>query len=142
MKARSSGGCDHLGLLTDDIDGLALFYGQAFGFTVERDEVLSLSVARSIFDIGSACRFVKLTAVDREGGTAVALELFQPLDMKLESCRGTTAGYNHWGLRVGDRAGVARTLRNRRVPVIEVDREGHSVFFVKDPDGNLIELRD
>jgi len=142
MKAGSSGGCDHLGLFTGDIDGLASFYGRAFGFTVEKDDVLPLSLARSIFGIKSACRFVKLTAVDRAGGTAVALELFQPLDMKLEDRQGTAAGYNHWGLRVGDRAGVARSLRNRGVPVIEVDRKGHSVYFVKDPDGNLIELRD
>lgn len=142
MKARLSGGCDHLGLFTDDVDRLALFYGEAFGFTVEKDEVLSLDLARSIFGVKSACRFVKLAAADREGGAVVALELFQPLDVKLDSRRGTAAGYNHWGLRVGDRAEVARALRNRGVPVVEVDRKGHSVFFVKDPDGNLIELRD
>lgn len=51
-------------------------------------------------------------------------------------------GYNHWGLRVNNRVAFCRSLKKKRVKVIEITRNNRKVYFIKDPDGNLIEMRD
>lgn len=141
MTETGRGACDHLGFFTNDADRLVDFYREMFGFAVEKEDLLSSSIVRQIFGISSPCRFIKLAA-GRHLPSSVRLEIFQPLTRKLGRRRNGLVGCNHWGLRVGDRVEFARTFRRGGIPVIEARRGEHSVFFVRDPDGNRIELRD
>jgi len=141
MTGAGRGTCDHLGFFTNDADRLVDFYRDAFGFAVEKEDILPSSVVRQIFGISASCRFIKLAA----GGhflSPVKLELFQPLARKLGRRRNGLVGCNHWGLRVGDRMEFVRAFRKQGISVIEARRGKHSVYFVRDPDGNRIELRD
>ena len=140
MTGRGSGQCDHLGLFTNDADRLVRFYCRHFGFVVEGDDLLPSSLVRKIFGVPGACRFVKLSP-EKGSPASLRIEVFQPLGEKLGRRRNGSVGCNHWGMSVGDRAAFARSLARRKVPVIEIVREGRQIYFVRDPDGNRIELR-
>ncbi len=145
-RAVSAGGCDHIGLCTADAERLVDFYRQAFGLEVTREEVLPPSLAEAVFGVPDRCRFVKMAPPPRAGASGeppvITVELFQPLGMPLPRRDPLGVGVNHWGLRVGDRQRAAEALSARGVTVIEVARGGRPIFFVRDPDGNLIELRE
>lgn len=140
MTKVGTGQCDHLGLFTNDADRLVRFYCRHFGFTVEGDDILPSSLARKIFGVTGACRFLKLS-VEKGSPASLRIEIFQPLGEKLGRRRAGSVGCNHWGISVGDRAAFARSLSRRKVPVIEIVRGGRPIYFVRDPDGNRIELR-
>jgi len=145
MGGAFSGGCDHLGLFTNDAGRLVDFYRKVFGFTVIREETLPAALVRTIFGIGCDCRFVKLARPPSPeiaaGAGPVVLEIFQPFRCRLGRRRKDSVGCNHWGLLVGERLAFVEELRRRGVPVIEARRGEHSVFFIRDPDGNRIEVR-
>ena len=88
-----------------------------------------------IFGIPTSCNLTKLTF------GRIVLEIISPQDLPLRKRSYDISGYNHWGYQVGDREKFVRRLRRRGVPVIEVQRNDHTVYFVKDPDGNRIEIR-
>lgn len=146
MLFRGDGGCDHIGIFSNNADRLLRFYCRDIGFVVEKEEILSPSLMRSIFGISCACRLIKLRLAGNSsqggGSASVSLEIFQPAGTKVARRKNATAGYNHWGFRVGDRRKFVRVLQKKKVPVTEVKREGRSIFFVRDPDGNRIEVRE
>jgi len=43
---------------------------------------------------------------------------------------------------VGNREAFVQKMKEKGVAIIEVQRNDHLVYFIKDPDGNLIEIRD
>lgn len=141
-----NGGCDHIGLFTNDTGKLVAFYREGFGFEVSREEVLPPELTGAIFGLRRECLFTKMSPPSRTGGTsaapAVTIEIFQPLGGALPERDPGTVGPNHWGLRVGDRTRAAEVLSSLGIPVIEVPRGDRSIYFTRDPDGNLIELRD
>jgi catechol 2,3-dioxygenase-like lactoylglutathione lyase family enzyme len=134
--------CDHIGLFTNDADRLIRFYQQALGFEVEKDEIVPAAVMRPIFGIADACRLVKLTPSDKVVHAAVKLEIFQLSRLKVSRRKNAAAGYNHWGLKVRRRAALLRRFRRLHVPLIEVPRSSHFIYFIRDPDGNRIEIRE
>ena len=140
MTGGPTGRCDHLGLFTNDADRLVRFYCRHFGFTVERDDVLTSTLAGRIFGVPGPCRFIKL-APDAGNPSSLRMEIFQPLGRKLSRRLNGSVGCNHWGIAVGDRASFARSMARRKVPVVEIARGGRTVYFIRDPDGNRIELR-
>jgi catechol-2,3-dioxygenase len=50
------------------------------------------------------------------------------------------AGYNHWGLTAKDKEAYIDELKAEGVKVPELKREGRTIFFGADPDGNLVEI--
>jgi len=138
MTAR---GCDHIGILTLDADRLVRFYCHKLGFGVAKDEIVAAAVMKPIFGVAGDCRLVKLVPRG-PAGKGVSIEIFSYLRATVEKRRARAAGYNHWGFRVGNRRRLVERLRCLKVPVIEVRRGDHSVYFIRDPDGNRIEIRD
>lgn len=135
MTLESVAGCDHIGLTTADADRLIPFYVKKLGFALVKEGTLSRAIVRPLLGLTSACRFVVLVL-----GRA-KVELFEPTAMVVRKKLASQAGINHWGFTVGDKAAFAGQLRRRKVPVIEVVKDGRKIYFVKDPDGNRLELR-
>ncbi len=50
------------------------------------------------------------------------------------------AGYNHWGLDVEDKNSFIRELEKKGVPLLNLEGTGRFIYFVKDPEGNTIEI--
>jgi catechol 2,3-dioxygenase-like lactoylglutathione lyase family enzyme len=128
--------CDHVALFTQDAERLASFYVEKMDFRKENEEMLPSDLAKAVFGIEDACKFIRLVAGQ------VKLELFQPLSLELQTRAGRAAGYHHWGYCVDDRKTFCHKLRQKHVTVIEVKRPTHIVYFAEDPDGNRIEIRD
>ena len=135
VAERRSETCDHIGLFTPNVTRLADFYVNTLGFKREKEGVFTKSIMKKALGINSDCMTIRLISGD------VRLELFQPTSVRLAQRFTCTAGYNHWGYQVGDRKKFVRRLKRKGVPIIEVQRNDHMVYFVKDPDGNRIEVR-
>jgi len=137
--------CDHVGVFSNDPARLVQFYCEKLGFVLEKEEVLPPSIVRPVFGLTGSCRLVKLTAAEagKDGRfLSLKVEIFQPLDVKIPRRRNGIVGFNHCSFRTGDRLRFLRDLRSKGVKPIVVRRNGRSVFFIRDPDGNRIEIRD
>ena len=135
MKAQKKNSCDHIGLFTANARRLVSFYTRKLGFQKTKEQILSRDLSRAIFGVAADCRFLRLM-----GGEAM-IEIFEPMRGRVAKRRNNAAGINHFGLLVTDRDAFLRRLRERKVPVLEIDRNGRSTHFISDPDGNRIEIR-
>jgi catechol 2,3-dioxygenase-like lactoylglutathione lyase family enzyme len=145
MALPRAGSCDHVGLFSNDAARLARFYCGHLGFSIEKEDILPTSIMKPIFGLADSCRLVKLTAGGtgrRDSSPPLKIEIFQPLRTRLSRRRNGIVGFNHGSFSVGDRIKFVQGLRSGDVPIIEVRRNGHRVFFIRDPDGNRIEIRD
>ena len=144
MAFPGTGRCDHIGFFTNDSARLVGFYRDKLGFSVEKEELLPPSVMRPVFGLPHPCRLIKLTApaAKLSEQPPLKVEIFHPVGLRLPRRRNGIVGCNHFSFTVKDKVRFLRKLRTRDVPVIEVRRNSHSVFFIKDPDGNRIEVRD
>jgi catechol 2,3-dioxygenase-like lactoylglutathione lyase family enzyme len=129
-------GCDHIGILTNNAHTLITFYTEKLDFQREREEVLPRSIFEQIFGFATDCRFVRLSAGD------FALELFEPLRAQARTRTAEVTGLNHFGYCVQNKQDYVDRLREKNVDIIEVKRSSHTVYFVCDPDGNRIEIRE
>jgi catechol 2,3-dioxygenase-like lactoylglutathione lyase family enzyme len=123
-------------LFSNDPKRLAAFYVERLGFREEKDEILPKAIAEPIFRIPSDLRFIRLAR------GSLKLELFKPVSSELKESRPDAVGYHHWGYVVPDRETVFKSLKQNGVRAIEVERGGRMVYFVEDPDGNRIEIRE
>ncbi|MGD2279185.1 MAG: VOC family protein [Candidatus Omnitrophota bacterium] len=143
MKRRQT--CDHIGIFTTDAKRLVSFYKNKLGFKEERKRtVLPRSLMKIIFGVSSECEFIRLVPAPVKKGEkpGLMIEIFEPALKRLKKNSGSAAGLNHWGYSVGDRERYCRKLKKKKVKIIEVKRGDHRTYFIKDPDGNRIEIRD
>ena len=141
MKSEKT--CDHIGIFTTNAKRLASFYKKKLDFKEQRKkEVLPKSLMKLIFGISAECEFIKLVPSSTKKGKhpGIIVEIFEPMSKHLKKNTNNIAGINHWGYHVGDREKYCRKLKKRRVKVIEVKRQEHRAYFIKDPDGNRIEI--
>ncbi len=128
--------CDHIGILTNNARVLVDFYTEKMDFRNEKEETLNSSVFNKIFGFAVDCRFIKLSAGE------FMLELFEPVKAKARARTTKMTGLNHFGYCVKNRRDYVNRLRKKNVDIIEVTRNSHTVYFVCDPDGNRIEIRE
>ncbi|MBN1222077.1 MAG: VOC family protein [Candidatus Aminicenantes bacterium] len=126
--------CHHIGIFTRNPKRLIPFYTQGLGFSEGEMRVLPPDLMGKIFGLASECQLTKLS---QDGAV---IEVFSPVEYEVDDCSPRTSGYNHWGLEVEDKEAYVRILEERGVPVLKVDNRGRTIFFVKDPEGNLIEI--
>ena len=126
----------HIGLVCSDIQKSEQFYTEHFGLKRARETAVPATETQKIFGINSAAHIIALAA---EGGQEI--ELFEFPDAKhLKPAQGAIS---HLALFVGNRRECHDRLKAKGIDTIFIDRgEGRYVYFVKDPDGNLIELRE
>lgn len=127
--------CEHIGLFTQNMSISKTFYTNILGFEVKSYGILPRSVVEPIFGLADDCRFMKL---EKDG---FMIEIFQPLSTVPQERTIGSIGINHWGYRVDDRAAFVARMRRNGQRIVEIDRNGRSVHFLIDPDGNRIEIR-
>lgn len=126
---------DHIGLSVANLDAQRAFYSAALGLTqVEEEFAMAEAGIRTV--ILRADSGLKIELIERGGSTPQ--EFADPFD------GAGTQGYFHWALNVDDldasfadllTVGASEVL----APAAAV-REGARFAYVKDPEGNLIEL--
>ncbi len=109
---------------------------RVFGFEPGDEKILSGAVVADIFGFNADCRFIKL---HKDG---FVIEVFEPLLPELQKQIVSRIGINHWGCCTKERAALIRKLQEENIPIIEIKKDGHSVYFLVDPDGNRVELRE
>ncbi len=130
MKER----CHHVGLACRDLRSLADFYTKKLGFEEGETREVSGDWMERIFGVPAACRMIKLRL-----GRAV-VELFSSPNLEWPERGPEVRGYNHWGLAVEDKAAFIRSVESRGVPVLKLKAGERLIAFVRDPEGNLIEV--
>jgi catechol 2,3-dioxygenase-like lactoylglutathione lyase family enzyme len=127
----------HVGIWVRNLDRSGRFYQQVMGFQKQYGYRIPPQLVRRIFGPETGCR------VEVYHRDEVNLELFQP-DQKISHHhpQPPSPAINHFGLKVGDKRAFCREAAGKGAQIIEVEREDHSVYFVRDPDGILIEIKD
>ena len=126
--------CHHFGILAGDPITLKEFYIESLGFEEGETRLLPADLVNQIFSIPSPCYLTKL----KHG--SLVLEVFSLTDLQTEKKAPATAGYNHWGMGVEDKERFVEDLKQRNVPVMEIEHSGRLIYFVRDPEGNLVEI--
>lgn len=128
--------CDHIGIFTHSMEPMKAFYTGALGFELGNESILPEKIMEKIFGFAHDCHFAKL---HKDG---FMVELFAPVSTELNTPAAGVTGMNHWGYCVADRDSLVHDLRRGNHEIVEIDRNGRTVYFVVDPDGNRIEIRD
>lgn len=126
--------CDHIGLFSQNPEILVPFYTERLGFEHQGTKSISKEWMTQIFGMPAPCQLIKLRL-----GSAV-VEIFVPQSGRLDDRVQPSLGYNHWGLGVEDKEGFVRELEKRGVPVLKLEGTGRYIYFIKDPEENLIEI--
>ena len=126
--------CNHVGLFAKKPRELIKYYTEKFGFEEKESKVIPGEVAEKIFGLFAPCTLTKLKLGQ------VTLEIISPDNLKLKERFEDTTGFNHWGLGVEDNETFSQKLKVRGVSLVEIESKGRSIFFTKDPEGNLIEI--
>jgi catechol 2,3-dioxygenase-like lactoylglutathione lyase family enzyme len=126
-------GC-HLGLISNSPADLIRFYTGKLGFTEGESRTIPRELVRSLFGLPAECRMTKLHLGE------LTLEVFVPQGVDLSPRTDALAGYNHFGLWVEDKERFCAELAGQGVDVIKAAYKDRFVYFVKDPDGNRIEI--
>ena len=126
--------CHHLGILTRDPEKLKGFYINRLGFEEGETRLLPADLVDRIFSIPNPCYLTKL-----KYGSLV-LEIFSLTDKQTQKRDSATVGYNHWGMGVKDKERFVQGLKQKNVPIMEIEHAGRMIYFLKDPEENLIEI--
>ena len=129
-----NGSCDHIGLFSQNPGILVPFYTEKLGFENQGSKTISKEWMTQIFNMPAVCQLIKLRL-----GSAV-VEIFVPQSVGMGEKISPSLGYNHWGLGVEDKQEFVRVLEKRNVPVMKLEGTGRYIYFIKDPEGNLIEI--
>ena len=126
--------CHHIGLFTGSPWTLIAFYCDDLGFSVLETKSVGRELMETVFGVSSACELTKL-GMDR-----AVVEVFSPSEGEIAVAPPVHGGLNHWSLGVDDKAAYVRFLEERGVALIKLEGRGKTLVFVKDPDGNVIEI--
>ncbi len=126
--------CHHIGLFADDPQRLISFYTEKIGFLRGETKALSQDLMEKIFGVPSPATLTKLK-LDQ-----VILEIISVENKRLKESPCGISGYNHWGFGVEDKDALSQRLKEKGIPLLEYQREGRTILFIKDPEENLIEI--
>ncbi len=124
----------HIGLFSREPKKLIEFYTNCLGFEQLDTKSVSKEWMVQIFGVPVECQLIKLR-ID-----SLVIEIFASPELELVERSAPSVGYNHWGLGVEDKESFVRELGRKRVPVLKLEGTGRSIYFIKDPEGNLIEI--
>lgn len=129
----------HAAVTVSDLDRAVAFYRAAFGLSVaDRFEVSGEAFATAVGVDGAEGSFVHLDA----GGARVELVTFDPQGEHRDGGQLNEPGTSHVGLETDDVDAVVADLPEAAELVSEpqTTASGARVVFLRDPDGNLVEL--
>ena len=126
---------DHIGLWTDNTSRLINFYEKKLGFRVMSSQRLSSDIVKKIFGFNTTCCFYRLKS------DGLFLEIFEPHKKSSIDKPKFIKGIHHFGLVVENRENFIKKASKQKIKIVRVKRNGHFVYFIRDPDGNMIEIR-
>ncbi len=127
----------HIGLWVNDLAAAGRFYDHVLGFEKQYDYQVPAEIVSRIFGRHSGCQ-VEVYRRDE-----VTLELFRPAGKIADRRSPALApGINHFSLRVENKRAFCQQAREKGAQVIQVHRKDHCVYFIRDPEGILIEIKD
>ena len=127
--------CQHVGIFVDNLERVGRFYSALLGFVQKKEMTLDAKTMQGLFGVRRRARVRYLERY----GFGVELICFEKARVRARKKR--TAGLDHWTLLVQDKDRFCVQLKKRKVPVIKVARPLGFVYFIKDPEGNLIEVK-
>lgn len=128
--------CNHIGLITGNADILVKFYTEKLGFKESGARLIPAALMKKLFGLTSECQMTKLVLGE------IVLEIFNPGGIDISLKREDTSGLNHWGLNVLDKESFCRDLAGKGVEIIKAPYKDRYIYFIKDPEGNRIEVFD
>ncbi len=128
--------CDHIGIFTKNAERLIKFYRNILGFKLISGERLQTDIVKKLFRTNSTCCFYRLKS------EKLILEIFEPHYKNRVEKRKNHYGLHHFGLTVSDREQFINYLRKKQVKIITIKRNERKVYFIEDPEGNMIEIRE
>lgn len=127
----------HLGLWVRDLGRSGRFYHDAMGFDQQYHYSAPAKLIGQIFRRPVGCQ-VQVLQRDE-----VRLELFQPDEEMVDpESHPLSPGINHFSFKVADKETFCHQAQEKGAEVIEVERGDHIAYFIRDPDGILIEIKD
>jgi glyoxylase I family protein len=141
MKVRSF---SHVGLTVSDFNRAVRFYWEIFGCPLVGVADTSAERVRSFFGVDAPTPSCKIGWIRVPGGGVLEIFAFEP-KLPPVSIPWNRIGLTHFSLNVRDLPRWYEYLQQKGVECVsrpERSPRGHSFFFVKDFDGNLIELMD
>ncbi len=119
----------HIGIWASDRLKTKEFCEKVLGLKKEREYEAPADLMQTVFEYGKPCKI----EVYSEGESRI--EIFHAEDEGL-------IGINHFSVSVGDRQEFCARAKTLGADVIEVRRGDHLVYFVRDPGGVLLEIKD
>ena len=120
----------HVACVCSSLENAARFYEEILGLKKIKTASLNKELTEQIFDISLECEMVTY------GNDHFNIEIFVdphgPKDI---------VGFGHFCLQVGDREELLRICESAGLPVKRVPKGDSVVMFIKDFDGNLIEIK-
>ena len=141
MKARSF---SHSGITVSDFNRAVQFYWEVFGCPLVGVADTDPERVRAFFGIDGEPRTCKIGWVRVPGGAVLEIFAFQP-QLPPSAIPWNKVGLTHISFNVRNLQRWYDYLKARGVECVsrpERSPRGHSFFFVRDFDGNLIELMD
>ena len=141
MRARSF---SHVGLTVRDFSATVKFYWEVFGCPLVGVSETPPERIRSFFGVDAPAPTLKIGWIRVPGGGVLEIFAFDPQQPAVE-IPWNRVGLTHFSLDVRNLQKWYDRLVEKGVEVVtkpERSPRGHSFFFAKDCDGNLIELMD
>ena len=141
MKARSF---SHAGLTVSDFNTAVKFYWDVFGCPLVGVADTPAERVRSFFGVAAEAPRCKIGWLRAPGGAVLEIFEFQPHEPPI-GVPWNRVGLTHIAFNVRNTQRWHDYLTRKGVECVsapERSPRGHTFFFAKDPDGNLIELMD
>ena len=141
MKARSF---SHAGLTVSDFNAAVKFYWDVFGCPLVGVADTPAERVRSFFGVAAEAPRCKIGWLRAPGGAVLEIFEFRPHDPPI-GVPWNRVGLTHIAFNVRNTQRWHDYLTRKGVECVsapERSPRGHTFFFAKDPDGNLIELMD
>ena len=128
-------GLHHIGIISLDVEKAEKFYYKYFGFTKGYEFDVPASTMQTFFNVNCPAHVVALNSGN------LIVELFSLSD-KVQF-RPKMGSITHFAVYVENRKDKADELKADGYEVLSIVKEDKNiVYFIKDPDNNLVELKD
>jgi catechol 2,3-dioxygenase-like lactoylglutathione lyase family enzyme len=134
----------HVAITVSDFNQAVRFYWEVFGAPLVGVSDTPADRVRGFFGVDASEPTCKIGWVRVPGGATIEIFEFQPQQPPVEVVW-SRIGATHISFNVHDTEVWHQYLLDKGVEIVSVPERsphGHTFFFVKDPDGNLIELID
>lgn len=125
--------CGHVGIFVKDLKKVSRFYTAKLGFKLQKEFVAEKKMIKKLFGIND-CALIRYLERD---GFGIELIYFSGLEARKKN----TSGSHHWTILVNDKDRFCKNLRRKSVRVIAFQRPHDFVYFIEDPEKNLIEVK-